>query len=247
MFGFTSSIPARLDSAPTGSAFLTSHMNSYYSTLESDAITEILTGNVPTFWRDFSPINISGLTYLVSPDYLCLGSDDDYIRMPLSGTGAQLIASAFHCSLPTVKMVNDIYAQSTNKLVPKPFGPPYDSSMMSAGRIQWMNDQVNKQLASKDRFALSEGHKKNVVLTNKLSPNNPQKRVAIYGWFNADGSVIQNLNPSTHEISYFDYSHGIRLVADLCTYNGNVVKLSDAFKQYPHLLSNEGELTFLKY
>ncbi len=237
----------RSPSMVTGSEFLKTNTNSNYSTLEANAIEEILNGNLPSFLGTFCSVTVGDVMYLASPDYLCLGSNEDYIRMPLSGTGAQKVMNALNCSLPTVKMVNDIYAQSVNKLVATPYGPPYDSSMMSASRIQWINDKIEKQLVGKDRTGLTEGHKKNVVLTNKLGTNNPKKRVAIYGWFQSNGKVIQDLNPSTHEISYFDYSHGIRMIADVVSVNGHLMSLKEAFAARPSVFSNEGEIEFISY
>lgn len=238
---------SRKEKAVTGSEFLNDHRSSNYVTLEQDAIAELLDGNCPFFMKKFCPVEVGDVMYLASPDYLCLGSDEDYVRIPLSGSGAQKVIDAFQCSLPTVKMVNDIYAQAGNKLVAIPFGPPYDASMMSATRIEWINGKINGQMKGRDNALLTEGHKKNVVLTNKLGANNPSKRVAIYGWFQANGKVIQGLNPSTHEISYFDYSHGIRLIANIASVNGQLMSLHEAFASRPKVFSDEGEVEFLSY
>jgi hypothetical protein len=181
-------------------------------------------------------------------DYLCLGQSD-YVRMPMNPHTAQKIADQYDCSLPTRKMVNDIWHASVNKLSPKPWGPPYDSSMMHTDRIGIHNGRIQNQLQGHDHTQLTSGHKKDVVLTNKLSPNNPNKRVAIYGWIQSNGQAIQQLNPKDHEDTYADYSHGVRLIANDVIVNGNPMRIKDVFShpQLSALISDEGVLTFTKY
>ena len=68
------------------------------------------------------------------------------------------------------------------------------------------NDRINKLMVGLDNTKLTAGHKKDVVLTNKLSPNNPNKRVAIFGWIKSDGKPIQGLNYWSHSDIYVDYT-----------------------------------------
>ena len=62
-------------------------------------------------------------TFYVTPDYLAIGSDEDYFLIPISPNTAQRIADALHCSLPTPKMVDEIYAAAEVKLAPSPIPP----------------------------------------------------------------------------------------------------------------------------
>lgn len=246
-------LPNRNTTAITGSAFCQDNMSAPRNIREDNIVNEIISGNFPDFLREFEPITINeksnSIVLLVMKDYLCLGSNEDYVRMPLDPLKAQKVCDAFDCSLPTRKLVNDIWKHSENKLAPTPFGPPYDSSMMSMQRLLWSNDKINAQLKSKNPFALTSGHKKDVVLTNRLSPNNPKKRVAIYGWIKQDGTPIQGLQPEAHEETYSDYSHGIRLIYNEVLINGNMARLQDIFADisYSYLVSDEGNLTFRKY
>ena len=57
---------------------------------------------------------------------------------------------------------------------------------------------------------LISGHKKDVVLTNRLARS--QGKVAIYGWHRPSGVPIQPLS-TVHGSHYADYSHGIRLIS----------------------------------
>lgn len=245
--------PPTVSPLVTGSQFIQNNMNLGGAVREANILQEFMNANMPNLLRNFVPITVSSggntITYQVTPDVLCIGSDDDYVRMPMNPHTAQAIADKFNCSLITRKMSNDIWKASVNKLEPKPWGPPYDADMQRTYRIGVHNTTIQNQLAGKDPTALTSGHKKDVVLTNQLYPNNPHKRVAIYGWFQSNGQPIQGLNPTSHEDTYEDYSHGIRLVANDCTVNGVAMKIQDVFQHpiYSTLVSDEGPLRFLRY
>jgi len=86
---------------------------------EAAIVQEILRGNIPDFLRTFVTIKVGdGVAYEVMPDYLAIGTDADFVRMPMMPQSAAIIATAFGCTLPTRKMVNDIYAQAAIKLEP---------------------------------------------------------------------------------------------------------------------------------
>ena len=73
---------------------------------------EVLTGNVPMFYRDMVEITDSAfiggvykyITYYVIPDYLALGSASDYFLCPMTPILAQQLADSTGCILPTRKM-----------------------------------------------------------------------------------------------------------------------------------------------
>lgn len=54
------------------------------------------------------------------PDYLAIGSNDDFVRIPMDPKTAQKIADQTGTSLPTTKMVDDIYKQADTRLTPQP-------------------------------------------------------------------------------------------------------------------------------
>lgn len=248
-------IPPRRSDAITGSTFIQNNINVNRLVREDNALKEFLEGNVPNFMRNFAPIKIiSGtntITYMTTSDYISIGSDNDFVRMPLNPLTAQKIADKYDCTLPTRKMVNDIWKQSEIKLDANAltWGPPYDDSMMSTDRIRIHNDRINKLLVGKDHTKLMSGSKKDVVLSNTISPNNPNERVVIYGWIKLDGQPIQGLNYWSHESTYCDYSHGIRLIANDVIVNGNPMRIQDILSdtKLNTLLSDEGILTFLHY
>lgn len=249
----SSLIPDRPSNAMTGSEFIQANMNLMDPKRDANALKEILSGNIPDFYRDFKPIEITKgtnkITYLVSPDYVSIGSNEDYVRMSIPAPSAQKIANAFDCSLPTARMVYQIWEQSVNKLAPSSWGPPYDSDMMKTHRIGTHNQRIQDKLKGKDYTQLTSGHKKDIVLTNALYPNNPLNKVAIYGWIQLNGIPIQNLNPTSHFINFNDYSQGIRLIANDVMVNGELKRLQDifAYKTLCKLVSDESPLLFQSY
>src|SRR5205085_10115056 len=67
-----------------------------------------------------APSIASGAEYDVMPDYLSIGSDADFVRIPMTPYTAQAFCDAFGFVLPTRKMVNDIWAAATTHLDPRP-------------------------------------------------------------------------------------------------------------------------------
>lgn len=189
--------------------------------------------------------------FYASADYFAVGDEDDFVRMPLGGLLAQRLADIKGCHLPTKRMVDLIWKQARVSGVTtpaKPWGPPYDASMYSMGRIAAHNDRIQAGLDGVPwKGALIAGHKKDVVVSNLLTKG----RLAIYGWQRADGTPIQGPKPNatTHEETYSDYSHGIRLIGPTMRIDGKEVTLLSALSHpdWHKLVSDEGELKVLVY
>ena len=62
-------------------------------------------------------------TVWVMPDYLAIGKDDDFLRMPLSLPDALTICDEYGFVLPTRKIVDAVYQQASLHLAPKPMTP----------------------------------------------------------------------------------------------------------------------------
>ncbi|MFO0998854.1 MAG: hypothetical protein U0936_00815 [Planctomycetaceae bacterium] len=218
--------------------------------------TEIRAGNVPDHWKKFVPIKLKGnieskeqsLIIFVSPDYLSLGSDQDFLRIPLSPHVAQNVADHLECLLPTRHMVDQIYAAAEIVLKPQPMAPTDEMIRVSyfARHNQAIQDQLIERYPNRSRGQLLAGHKKDVVLTPRLAESS--SRVAIYGWHEAKDRPIQPLYVG-HAETWVDYSHGIRLVARKGFLNGMPCDLRDvlADEKLCELLSNEGPLEVASY
>jgi hypothetical protein len=220
------------------------------------AVDAVLAGNVPTHMREFVDVlqtfkandgSVHALTLHVLPDVLCIGTDDDYVRISLNPLQAQRLCDAWNCSLITPHISNVIWHAAVTKLQPIPWGPPYDASMMSSDRIVVHSRKIDKQLESINGnvTTLIAGHKKDVVLTNKLVQSPTQ--VAIFGWHQSDGKPIQPLYLG-HENTYADYSHGIRLLSLTCELDDESVDLRSILQDanFCRAVSDEGPLKLLR-
>lgn len=245
---------------PIASAGATTGATSFYQTVaawkwrerDSLAMRYILSGGYPSFLRRFSPVSLDitdSLTgkkihavYYVSPDYLSVGTDDDWARIPLTPMAAQVIADSFGCFLPTRKMVDDIYRQSVVKLEPVPMYAFRDSSV-----TMWQHHLIIEG-QRKGRKGLIAGIKKDVVLSGKITRDIRPGREAIYGWHKKDGKPIQPLYTG-HINWWVDYSHGIRLVYRKIWINGKPMDYTEIM-QHPvlqRLLCDEEWCDFLRY
>lgn len=182
---------------------------------DSFALQEILAGNLPGFWKKFTAIQTSitdsasgkkiRAIYFVSRDYLSIGNDHDWARVPLTPMAGQKIADMFQCFLPTRKIVDDIYRQAKIHLEPVPLLAFRDSTV-----TMWQHHLIIEG-QRRGRKGLIAGIKKDVVISGKISRDPKPGRVAIYGWHQPGGRPIQPLYTG-HVNWYVDYSHGIRLV-----------------------------------
>jgi hypothetical protein len=241
-------IPARPAGAITGSEFIRKTSDMKIPARELAILDELMQGNIPDFLRDLKPIflqvRIADRTHnaqiWVMPDYLAIGSNEDFIRIPVNPLTAQKVAEAYGLMLPTPKIVDVIYLQANVQLKPQPF--PWGEKMKSNTYFMTHNTTIQEDLAGKAAGLIIAGHKKDVVLTNELLRTS-KSRVAIYGWHERHGSPIQ---PTciTHDIYYADYSHGVRFVSQTIEIDGKILPLLDILKD-PHLsnlVSDEGPL-----
>ncbi len=188
------------------------------------------------------------ITLEVLPDVLGVGMDDDWVRMPMAAPTAQRIADYYNASLITRKLSDAIWA-ACSEIAPIPeawYNVDGGHKMLVTSSFAIHNAAIQKALIGTGYTKVS-GTKKDVVLTPQLLAN-PGK-VAIYGWHKLDGKPIQGLNAKTHEYTYVDYSHGIRLIAQDCLVNGAPAKFSDVLKDpvLSKLVSDEGPSTFARY
>jgi hypothetical protein len=236
-------LPPRPEGALTGKQFLESTKNMSRPQREAAILSEIQKGNVPEFARQMKEIQLQNNghtgTLRVMPDYLAIGSDQDFVRIPMDAKTAQKIADQTGTSLPTTKMVDDIYKQADTKLTPQPL--PAGAQMMSNDYTGRHNDLIAQQMGQRGAQLgeLTAGHQKDLVISNRLTQH--PDRVAIYGWHQQNGRPIQGLS-TVHESSYSDYSHGVRLVGGTMLVDGQERPLTEVLNdpQLAGLVSNEG-------
>lgn len=215
-------LKSRRADALTGTAFAKSISDSTITLEQREEIifNEIKNGNIPDFLRKLSEVtdSIKGdnqivrISYYTLPDYFCIGSNDDYFYMPMTPILAQKVADLTKCSLPTKKMVDNIYKSASIKLRPQPIPPT--KAMTTLPIFINHNDSVRTQLKpyliNHNNSKLTAGNKKDVIISNKIYTEKTPK-VVIYGWHKMDGKAIQPVY-NKHTNTWADYSHGIRLV-----------------------------------
>lgn len=244
------SLPRRPAGAPGGQAVL-ARLSDLTGRRRDAAVAEaILAGNFPEFQRRLVPVTLVGttsggartrITLCVLPDYLALGHDGDFVRVPLGLPAASRIAERFGMLLPTARMVDAIHAQARVRLTPRPMTP--GPQMESTAYLLRHNATLEAQRARAGAGpgALIAGHKKDLVLTNRLAER--PGRVAIYGWHHPDGRPIQPLS-TVHGAGYADYSHGVRLVGGTAFIDGRAADLRALLADPRHaaILSDEGPI-----
>jgi hypothetical protein len=236
----------------TGEQFFKDAMTMQWKQRDSFAVKEILAGNIPRFLLKLIPINVIAIdsttgkvnraTYYVMPDYLSVGTNKNWARIPLTPIAAQLIADSLQCFLPTRKMVNDIYANAAIKLTPVPMYIHRDSTV-----TMWQHHLIIEG-QRKQQKGLIAGIKKDVVISDLLTRSAKTNRVAIYGWHLPDGKPIQPLYTG-HVNWYADYSHGIRLIYRKIKVNGNWMDYAKVM-EHPilrKLLSDESVGDVIRY
>lgn len=236
----------------TGSAFYRQAAAYNWQRRDSLAVAEILAGGVPPFLTKLVPVNVSvhdsvtgkiiRANFYVTPDYLSMGTDDDWARICVTPMAAQRIADSLGCFLPTKGMVDVIYRAADVKLEPTPLYAFRDSTPTMYHHHLIIEGQ------RKGRKGLIAGIKKDVVVSGKILRDTKPNGVAIYGWHKPDGKPIQPLYTG-HINWYVDYSHGIRLVWRMIKVNGKWMNYVDVLKHpvYKHLLCNETDCDFYRY
>jgi hypothetical protein len=248
--GLSTDAPA----ARTGSQIAASVRSFDLAAREDALFDEITSGNVPSWVGTFHPVVVTRelngqqytVTFGVTADYLSVGTDADPFLVPLSPQTAQKVADHFGASLPTRLMVDAIWSAAAVHLEPQPIPPSPQMTTVPVFEQHNNTVQAQKREQQVDANSIVAGHKKDVVLTERLAE--ASDRVAIYGWHQLNGQPIQPLYIG-HTNQWVDYSHGIRLVDREIDIDGVTHDLIDVLSDsvLAPLLSDEGALTFTRY
>jgi|SRR5579883_924229 len=244
-------IPKRPADAAGGTEFFRT-LEKLTPTEREEAIQrEVRRGNIPDFLRTFQKITVKTkdaagkehtVVFEVMPDYLAIGSNADFVRVPSTPQTAARIADVFGCALPTRKIVDEVYRAAGVKLEPKPM----TENREAIATFLRHNAIIEEQRAGQQLGELVAGIKKDVVISNRLTekPN----RVAIYGWHKLDSKPIQPLT-IVHADTYVDYSHGVRFVKRMATVDGKPRDIRHVLysAELCHALSDEGPITHPTY
>lgn len=242
-------VPKRTNNAIGATEFVTKAFGLNSEDREKIIIKEVANGNVPSFSRLLKPFRAldsagNELIFFATVDYLAIGSDEDFIYMPMTPLAAQALANQLDCLLPTQKMVDLIYAQAGAKLRPQPIPP---SDKMTTVPVFWQHtDSIKLQMAEIGFKSLAQksvaGHKKDIICSNKIFDKNGNSgKVVIYGWHRNENEPIQPVYAG-HSDSYADYSHGVRFISKVAFLNGVAKNMTTILKDESlcKLISYEG-------
>ena len=224
--------------------------------LEDLIAQTILEGNVPTPMKHFRKIVfrtpvVDSVEILkkrhtiemwVLPDYLTIGTDKSFVRIPMGPLAAQRIADSLNCILPTTYLVDRIAEVAEGHLDIFPFRP-LDNRNSQPIVFQDSHNAIQALYKAKGyKFGqFISGLKKDVVLTYKiLTQPGWESYEAIYGWHHPDGRAQQPLF-IRHGNFYVDYSHGIRLIYRTIKVDGKEMDAREILEspQLYRLLSDE--------
>ncbi|MDO4510607.1 MAG: hypothetical protein Q4B68_02165 [Bacteroidales bacterium] len=228
-------LPARKAEAISAEQWMRQCDTTLFWPRERLIVEQVLSGNVPDSLRLLHEIAfitpvIDSVEVLrqphevriwVSPDYVAIGEDARFVRMPMGPLAAQEIVDSLHCILPTALMVNRINEVAQGAIEPFPFRPVADRNCQPRV-FEDSNNAINALMKARGYHfgQFISGLKKDIILTCRLMEGDRYRHnVAIYGWHYPDGRRIQPVHVK-HVNWYVDYSHGVRLVSRRCTVDG---------------------------
>lgn len=256
VFAYVLPLPPRATNAPDGDTFVQKISALDLAQRDQIMADEFLAGNAPHFLRKFCAVTVTNTaggrtntaTFFVAPDYLAIGTDENYFLAPIGPGTAQQIADQLNCVLPTRKMVDVIYAAAEVKLAPSPIPP--SAAMTTAPVFAQHNEMIRSQRMaltnSRPLGALVAGHKKDLVISARLAW--VTNKVAIYGWHQTNGAAIQPLYFG-HVAWWVDYSQCVRLVSQTMLVNGEKKSVAEVLSdpKLCGLISDEGVITNPRY
>jgi hypothetical protein len=243
-------IPERKPGSETGKVFMARIDTLSLADREEEIFKAVSSGNIPEFLRNLVTLRgefadsagiVHKVTYEVMPDYIAIGNDSDFCRIPMNPYTAQRIATIFGASLVTSKVSDHIYANAEVKLIPFNYVPVGNQNELVAKFVDH-NAQIERQMmeAGGKNGQLVAGIQKDIILSSRIAKQ-PGK-VVIYGWHKPDGVPIQPVY-SGHIWWYVDYSHGIRLINNQVLIDGKPCLFSNILQDPVlfRIFSNEPE------
>ncbi len=206
---------------------------------------QVTSGNVPDFMRpeNYRTVTVEtrvgnrtvSATFRVCPDYLAIGPNNDFTRMPLDPLTAQRIADRFGLAMPTQRMTDIIDAEAAKAGGTMPFvaAPAVGKRVTDphSGKSVESNWHYQAYGNYEGRWMLSGEF---IIMQNRILQESPEsvrnapirsglKKDVIYDPFAFQESHeggppvviyrrgVQGLS-NWHNEKYFDYSHGIRFL-----------------------------------
>lgn len=239
-------LPPRADDAPGGAEVARAVRDLGLEDREERIFAEIARGNVPTWLRQLRQVEMSReidgrrhrATLWVAPDYLAVGSDSDFVLVPLSPETAQRVADLVGGSLPTPQMVDSIWVSADDRLAPIRIPPDEFTTTVQYFVRHNRLVQAQRSLLKVRPGAFVAGHKVDLVLASGATAR--AGTAAAYGWHRTDGEPIQPLYMIPDD-SQVPYNQGIRLVDRRILVDGATRDLVDVLRDPELVLLLSGD------
>ncbi|HMA61240.1 MAG TPA: T9SS type A sorting domain-containing protein [bacterium] len=248
-------LPERSPDAVEGTEFANQITGLSIRKREQAIVNQIMAGNVPLFSRKLTSIKLNrtlgsenyAVTFFSVNDYMAIGSEQDYIYIPMMPSTAQHLADELESSLPTKKLVDIIYSKAKVKLDPQPISWSEENVTVPVfmDHTNLINQQLDDKGLARPIDSLIAGHKKDIIISNRIySSDRDYDRVVIYGWHRSENDPIQPVY-NGHSNLYADYSHGVRLISNIIFINGQKDTLQNLLTDanLAELMSNEGRIS----
>lgn len=212
-------------------------------------LAQVAEQNMPDSWDDWVTVTVNGrkgtvLEFDVSPHGLRIGTNDDWVEVPLDGPHSAAAADMLGARLATAWMVGQIYEAARSKgrvaryfaatQIARSLGyddwdpnAPDGAKMMSAEFFERRNALLREWLQKNevDDSVLVAGYFKCVVppVDGVTRPGG----LEMLGGYDDAGSRIQPLSGGFHEQSFYDYSQNLRLAKEPLRVDGRSMTLEE--------------------
>ncbi|MFC1585244.1 hypothetical protein ACFL5V_06840 [Fibrobacterota bacterium] len=238
--------PPRPENSLSGSEFAAFSRNLTRKQRQTAVMRELQRGNIPDFLRTFVPVAMESVRngdtlraiIRVAPDYLSIGANQNFIRIPLSYQTAAAIAENFGCALPTQKMADAVCRQAEVKLTsPAPALVPFRNE---GTLYQDLQRKEQKLARTFPRGRLAAGHRRDLIVAGRSW--NVLKHAALY-------SGCPDQEPAVRLVYLFDgqfpdHAAGVRLVSSRVLVNGREMDIRELRRDssLARVLAYEGPL-----
>lgn len=241
-------IPRLSERALSGREFMEEYKKLEPAQRHMLVLQQLAIGNVPDHFKQFETIRVESgkgnvLEMQVARHGLRIGTDADYVEVPLDGPTAMAAAEIYGCTLPTPWISDQIHtaAEANGGIVPfisapeiakrlsiewnpnKPDGNWMRSAEFVAERNRMLREYCQKHGITDEQ--LTYGYHKDI--THPLPGTTKPGMLEIYGGCYASGDRVQPISGGFHGAKYFDYSHQARFIRATIKINGKVMNISD--------------------